>query len=265
MVNARRTGSHSLGQNFLVDRNILGVITRLAELSDADVILEVGGGEGILSTCLAETARFLHIIEIDRRLEPGLRAALDPHGNFALHMGDALAVDLATLTPSPNKMVANLPYSVAATLILRTIEELPSLRSWVVMVQREVGERLAATPGTAAYGIPSVLAQLACEVRVLRPISREVVRPVPNVDSVLLGLTRRGEPQVTTTVTPLVHDAFSHRRKALAGSLALARRGQPDIRERARAALLDLGLPSDVRAERLTPQQFAELAARLDP
>ena len=121
-------------------------------------------------------------------------------------------------------MVANLPYGVAATVILRTIDELPSLTQWVVMVQREVGERFAAGPGTAAYGIPSVLAQLACEVKVLRPVSRQVFRPVPNVDSVLLGLTRTG-PAAGPALSALVHGAFAHRRKTLAGSLALATAG----------------------------------------
>jgi 16S rRNA (adenine1518-N6/adenine1519-N6)-dimethyltransferase len=156
---------------------------------------------------------------------------------------------------------------VAATVILRTVAELPQLESWVVMVQREVGERFAAAPATAAYGVPSVLAQLACEVKVLRPISRQVFRPVPNVDSVLLGL-RRFAPGAEPGVTRLVHAAFAHRRKALAGSLALARDGAglgPDVRERARSALVELGHPPDERAERLAPEEFRELAARLVP
>ena len=131
------------------------------------------------------------------------------------------------------------------------------------MVQREVGERFAAARGTAAYGVPSVLAQLACEVKVLRPVSRQVFRPVPNVDSVLLGLRRRG-PGADPAVTRLVHGAFAHRRKALAGSLALgAAPLGPDIRARARAALVEIGHPPDERAERLSPEEFRELAARL--
>lgn len=264
MVSSRRTGPHSLGQNFLVDRNILDVIERLADLNPQDVVLEVGGGQGVLSTRLAASARFVHVIELDRKLEPQLHQQLEPYDNVQLHMADALDLNLTTLDPPPGKMVANLPYSVAATVILRTIAELPTLGSWVVMVQREVGERLAASPGTAAYGVPSVLAQLQCEVKVLRAVGRGVFRPVPNVDSVLLGLTRRGEPQVTTAVSTLVHDAFAHRRKALAGSLALARRrSDPEIRDRARHALNEMGLAPDVRAERLTPQQFTDLARRL--
>jgi 16S rRNA (adenine1518-N6/adenine1519-N6)-dimethyltransferase len=158
--------------------------------------------------------------------------------------------------------VANLPYSIAATVILRTIDELPALSDWVVMVQREVGERLAAGPGTRAYGAPSVLAQLACEVRILRAIPRTVFRPAPRVDSVLVGLRRIG-PAPDPAVRALIHAAFAHRRKALAGSLALAPDAPGDIRERARAALLELGHPADERAERLVPAEFRELARRL--
>jgi len=134
---------------------------------------------------------------------------------------------------------------------------------WVVMVQREVGERLAAAPGTSAYGAPSVLAQLACEVRVLRPVARTVFRPVPRVDSVLVGLRRRDEAVVDAEVRSLVHDAFAHRRKALAGSLALAPGAVAGVRDRARATLVDMGHPADERAERLSPAEFRELAARL--
>jgi 16S rRNA (adenine1518-N6/adenine1519-N6)-dimethyltransferase len=258
MVSTRR--SRALGQNFLVDRNILDVIERLAELSAKDVVLEIGGGPGVLSERLAARSAHVHVVEVDRRLEAELREVLAPFENVALHLEDALALDLSRLVPPPTKVVANLPYGIAATVILRTIDELPSVESWIVMVQREVGERLAARPGERAYGAPSVLAQLACEVRVLRPIARTVFRPVPNVDSVLVGLWRR-RPPAQQAVRDLVHDGFAHRRKALAGSLAL--RGGQDMRDRARAALVELGHPPDERAERLSPEEFRELAARL--
>jgi len=260
MVSSRRT--RDLGQNFLVDRNILDVIERLAQPGPDDVVLEIGGGEGVLSERLAARAGHLHVVEVDLRLEPRLRAVLEPFANVSLHFGDALALDLGALDPVPGKVIANLPYGIAAPAIIRTVDELPSVRRWVVMVQREVGERLAAAPGTAAYGVPSVLAQLACEVRVLRPVARTVFRPIPNVDSVLVGLERRSaaaEPDVRT----LVHAAFAHRRKALARSLALAPGARPGIRERAREALVELGHPADERAERLSPEEFRALAARL--
>jgi 16S rRNA (adenine1518-N6/adenine1519-N6)-dimethyltransferase len=251
-----------LGQNFLIDSNLLDVIGRAAELGSPDVVLEVGGGLGVLSEYLAERVAHVHVVEVDPGLEPALRDALDPHPNTTLHVADAVRLDLAVLRPAPTKVVANLPYGIAASAILRTIEELPRVERWVAMVQREVGERLAAAPGTPAYGAPSVLAQLACEVRVLRPISRRVFHPVPNVDSVLVGLSRRG-PAPPAAVRALVQQGFAHRRKALAGSLALAPGAPRDVRDRARAALEAIGRPADARAEALAPAEWLELEARL--
>jgi len=259
-VSSRR--ARDLGQNFLVDRNLLDVIDRLARLDPADVVLEIGGGLGVLSERLAQHAGHVHVVEIDRRLEPGLRETLSPFDNVTLHMADALELDLEALHPAPTRMVANLPYGIAATAILRTIDELPGVTRWVVMVQREVGERLAAAPGSGAYGIPSVLAQLACEVKVLRRVSRTVFRPVPNVDSVIAGLERRG-PGADPLLRAFVHDAFAHRRKPLAGSLALGTTADGTIRDRARAALTEMGHPADARAERLAPEELRELQRKL--
>jgi 16S rRNA (adenine1518-N6/adenine1519-N6)-dimethyltransferase len=254
--------NRELGQNFLVDSNLLDVIGRLAELDERDVVLEVGGGVGVLSEYLAARAAFLHVVEVDRALEPALRDALDPFANAALHLADATELDLRALAPAPTKVVANLPYGIAVTAILRTIEELPAAARWVVMAQREVGRRLAAAPGTRAYGLPSVLAQLACDVRVARAVSRNVFHPVPNVDSVLVVLERRG-PAASPEVRELARAAFAHRRKALAGSLALAPDAPEGVRERARAALEAIGLPADARAERLAPGDFEALARGL--
>jgi 16S rRNA (adenine1518-N6/adenine1519-N6)-dimethyltransferase len=247
-----------LGQNFLIDSNILGVIERAAELTPEDVVLEIGGGLGVLSEHLARLAAHVHVVEIDRALVPALEDALAPHANTTLHVADALGLDLAALAPAPTKVVANLPYGIAASAILRTIEELDGVDRWVAMVQREVGERLAAAPGGSAYGVPSVLAQLACEVRVHRAISRSVFHPVPNVDSVLVVLRRTG-PAAPPELRALVQAAFAHRRKALAGSLDLAGAYGPDVRQRARNALEALGHPPDARAERLSPADFRAL------
>jgi 16S rRNA (adenine1518-N6/adenine1519-N6)-dimethyltransferase len=251
-----------LGQNFLVDQNILEVIERLAEVNAGDVVLEIGAGPGVLSARLAARARHLHTVEVDPALEPPLREALAGAKNATVHIVDALELDLGALVPPPTKVVANLPYSIAATAILRTIEELPHVTRWVVMVQREMGERLAAAPGTRAYGAPSVLAQLACDVEVLRPVSRTVFRPIPNVDSVLLGMRRR-EAAAPAEVRRLVRAAFMHRRKPLGSSLALAPDQPVEIRERTRAALEEMGHPPDERAERLKPEEFRALAERL--
>jgi 16S rRNA (adenine1518-N6/adenine1519-N6)-dimethyltransferase len=254
-----------LGQNFLIDSNILGVIARAADLRATDVALEIGGGLGVLSEFLAPLVAHTHVVEIDRSLEPALRDALDPFGDQAtLHFGDALQLDLRALDPEPTKVVANLPYGIAATAILKTIEELPRVTTWVAMVQKEVGVRFAAAAGSDAYGVPSVLAQLACEVRVHHKVARTVFHPVPNVDSVLVVLQRRdGVPDVDRALRTLVQAAFAHRRKALAGSLKLHPAYDKDIRERARAGLVGLGHPEDVRAERLTPEDFRALSRAL--
>jgi 16S rRNA (adenine1518-N6/adenine1519-N6)-dimethyltransferase len=253
-----------LGQNFLIDSNILGVIERAAELHSEDVVLEVGGGLGVLSEHLAERVAHVHVVELDEHLRAGLLDATDAHENVSVHWGDALQLDLASFTPSPTKLVANLPYNIAAGLILRTIGVYPAMTRWVAMVQREVGERFAAKPGTSAYGVPSVLAQLSCEVRVVRTVSRSVFYPVPNVDSVLLELVRHQGEDATGELRELVRSAFAHRRKALAGSLALAPGAPKGTRERVRAALVELGQPADVRAERLSPDDFRALAKALE-
>lgn len=252
----------SLGQNFLIDSNLLEVIARAADLDGKDIVLEIGGGLGTLSEYLAARAAHVHVVEVDRRLQAALHDALDPFDNTTLHLADALHLDLRALRPAPTKVIANLPYGIAASAILKSIEELDEATRWVAMVQREVGERFAAKPATSAYGVPSVLAQLSCEVKVIRPVSRAVFHPVPNVDSVLLGLERIG-PAPAPELRTLVQRAFAHRRKALPRSLALAPGAPADVRDRARAALTELGHPVDERAERLSPEEFRALGEKL--
>jgi 16S rRNA (adenine1518-N6/adenine1519-N6)-dimethyltransferase len=251
-----------LGQNFLIDSNILGVIGRAAELQREDVVLEIGGGLGVLSEFLAERVGHVHVVEIDERLREALCDAIEGHVNATVHWGDAMRIDLRAMRPQPDKVVANLPYGIAAGVLLRTIEELPGVGLWVAMVQREVGERLAAPAGGGAYGVPSVIAQLACEVEVLRVIPRTVFFPVPNVDSVLVRLRRR-TGTATTGLRALVQGAFAHRRKTLTGSLALSGRVSGRSREQVAQALLEIGHPADVRAERLSPEDFRALADHL--
>ena len=254
--------NRELGQNFLIDDNILRVIGGAAELEARDVVLEVGGGLGVLSEFLAPQVAHLHVVEVDRSLEQPLREALAPFGNATLHLADAVKLDFAELEPTPDKVVANLPYGVAATVLLKSIAELPGAGLWVAMVQREVADRLAAAPGGKSYGATSALAQLSCEVRVLRRVSRTVFHPEPNVDSALVVLRRRA-PAPSDELVALVHAAFAHRRKALAGSLALSPGAGAGIREAARAALGELGHPADARAEALPLQDWPRLADKL--
>jgi 16S rRNA (adenine1518-N6/adenine1519-N6)-dimethyltransferase len=247
-----------LGQNFLSDPNLLDAIVRDAELEEGDVVLEVGAGEGVLSERLAEAAAHLHSVELDRRLEPALEP-LAARENVSLHWADAMKLDFASLEPVPTAVVSNLPYSVATPVILRTIEQLPTVGHWTVMVQREIADRLRAAPGSRTYGSPSVIAQLACEVKLVRKVDPAVFRPRPRVDSAILGLRRRG-PGADQPTRELVRAAFAHRRKSLARSLEHVR---PGSLAPARAALEELGLAADARAEALSPDDFAALSAKL--
>jgi 16S rRNA (adenine1518-N6/adenine1519-N6)-dimethyltransferase len=247
-----------LGQNFLADPNLLDAIVRDAELREDDVALEVGAGEGVLSERLAEVVAHLHSVELDQRLEDAL-APLACRPNVSLHWEDAMRIDFVALRPVPTAVVSNLPYAVATPVILRTIELLPSLRSWTVMVQREIADRLRAAPGSRTYGSPSVLAQLACDVRLLRTVDPAVFRPRPRVESAILALRRTG-PGADAATRELVRAAFAHRRKSLARSLEHLR---PGSLVPARTALEELGLAADARAEALSPDQFAALSAKL--
>jgi len=246
------TPRKELGQHFLVDENIVGVIGRLAELDPGDVVLEIGPGLGVLTRYLAERVALVHAVEIDRSLDPHLPRL----ANVRVVFGDALRIDLAGLEPPPGKLVSNLPYNVATPIVVESLDGLPSVRSWCVMVQREVADRFFASPGTKAYGAVSVLVQLAAERTGFHPVSRTVFRPQPNVDSALVAFRRRELPHDFADIKRVVEAAFAHRRKTLPNSLELAGVGS---REAAAAALESLGRPRATRAEALEPQEFVDL------
>jgi 16S rRNA (adenine1518-N6/adenine1519-N6)-dimethyltransferase len=251
--------SRRLGQHFVADPNLLDMIVRESGVGPGDVVLEVGGGSGALTERLAPRARLVHVIELDERLRPELEPIAREAGNVETVWSDAMRVDLGALEPAPSTVVSNLPYSIATPLILKTIDELDSVGSWTLLVQREIAERLRASPGSRTYGAPSVLVQLAADVEILRTVDRAVFTPRPRVASALIALRRTG-PAAPEPVRRLVHDAFAHRRKSLARSLELA---APGGREAARAALRDAGLAEDSRAEALSPEDFVRLAGSL--
>jgi 16S rRNA (adenine1518-N6/adenine1519-N6)-dimethyltransferase len=234
----------------------------MAALEPADVVLEVGAGLGVLTAALAERVELVHAVEVDRRLAPALGRSLAGAANVELHWGDATRLDLTLLTPPPTAFVANLPYHVAAPLLLDSIDGLPTLRRWCVLVQREVADRLRAGAGSPAYGVPSVFCGLALEPAGLHAVSRSVFVPPPNVDSALVAFRRSARwPELAPAwpaIRITVQAAFAHRRKTLANSLALAGWAP---REAAAQACRAAGIDPGARAEALPPDAFAALAA----
>ena len=254
------TPKKALGQHFLVDENILGVIGRLAQLDVDDVVLEVGPGLGILTRYLADRVREVHAVELDRSLEPDLREALGDRANVQFVWGDALGLDIRSLRPLPTKLVANLPYNIATPLVVESLEHASSVQQWCVMVQREVADRFFATPRTKAYGAVSVLVQLSAQKTGSHSVPPTVFRPRPRVDSALVAFERRAAATPIATVRLVVEAAFAHRRKTLANSVAVSGLAP---RARAEEALIAIGRSTRVRAEELQPEEFAGLAEHI--
>jgi 16S rRNA (adenine1518-N6/adenine1519-N6)-dimethyltransferase len=254
------TPKKSLGQHFLVDENILGVIGRLAALEPHDVVLEVGPGLGVLTRYLVDRVEHVHAVELDRSLEGPLLERVGVRTNVRFTFGDALALDLAHLEPAPTKLVSNLPYNIATPLVVESLEGIPSLGRWCVMVQREVADRFFATPRTKAYGAVSVLVQLKTRKVGFHSVPPTVFRPRPRVESALVAFERVDGPSLDR-VRPVVDAAFSHRRKTLANSVALAGLAS---RASAETALAEIGRPPGARAEELHPTEFVTLAEALE-
>ena len=249
-----------LGQHFLVDENILGVIGRLAQLGESDVVLEVGPGLGILTGYLADRVHKVFAVEVDDTLAPRLTERVGARDNVELRFGDAMRLDLRETAPGATKLVANLPYNIATPLVAESLDGLPELQVWCVMVQREVADRFFARPSTKAYGAVSVLIQLVAERTGFHPVARTVFRPRPNVDSAIVAFRRVRLPDDFRRVKRVVAGSFAHRRKQLVNSLELA-----GVAERARgeAALAQIGRQVTVRAEELRPDEFLQLTAAL--
>ena len=248
-----------LGQHFLADDNILGVIGRLAELGADDVVLEICPGLGVLTRYLAGRVGHVHAVELDRSLAPHLRQ-LEERPNVDLHWGDALALDLAAFEPAPTKLVANLPYNIATPVVAESLTGLPGLELWCVMVQREVADRFFAAPSTKAYGAVSELIQLATRRTGFHPVARTVFRPPPNVDSALVAFRRVPLPERFERIKAVVDASFAHRRKTLPNSLALTGLAE---RAHAAAALEAIGRLPETRAEALEPAEFVALTEAL--
>jgi 16S rRNA (adenine1518-N6/adenine1519-N6)-dimethyltransferase len=251
-----RHPSRSLGQNFVVDPNTVARIARLARVGDGDRVVEVGAGLGSLSLALAATGASVLAIEVDPHLVPVLRRVVEPAGVQVLEV-DALTLDWSAVAQSdgpPWVLVANLPYNVATPLVVKVLEEAPQIGRMLVMVQREVGERLAAGPGSRTYGAVSVKVSWFGSAAVVGSVSREVFLPRPNVDSVLVSITRRGEPAFDfpyAEVMSLVRAGFAVRRKML--RVALRGRVSPE-------AFAAAGISPELRAEMLDVEAWGRLA-----
>ncbi|GAB6900783.1 16S rRNA (adenine(1518)-N(6)/adenine(1519)-N(6))-dimethyltransferase RsmA [Kineosporia succinea] len=258
----------TLGQNFVVDANTVRRIARLAGIGEGDLVTEIGPGLGSLTLALLETGATVVAVEIDPKLAAELPATVaakapDASSRFSVVLSDALLVHAPQLEVdgrTPTAVVANLPYNVAVPVLLTLLERVDTLRSGLVMVQAEVADRLAARPGDKVYGVPSVKAAWYADVRRAGAVGRQVFWPVPNVESGLVQFTGRPQPETTATreeVFACVDAAFAQRRKTLRAALA-GWAGSPDAAE---AALRQAGIDPKTRGERLTVQQFADVAA----
>jgi len=251
--------SRRRGQHFLADPNTARRIVRLAGVDAGDRVLEIGAGLGSLTLALRERGCSVLAIEIDRKLVSVLEREVADDPDVRVVAGDALAVDYgALLGAGPWSCVSNLPYNVATPVVIRLLEEVSSVISGLVMVQREVAERLVAAPGSAAYGAPSVRVAYYAEAKIVGMVPRAVFVPVPKVDSALVELVRLDAPPVDVPsrerLFQLVRAGFAHRRQMLRRTL------RPAIGEHAEDTLTDAGIDPRARAESLGLDEWAALA-----
>ena len=254
--------SKSLGQNFVIDSNVCTKIVRTAGVTSDDIALEIGPGLGSLTLAMLEVAKSVIAVEIDPRLAQQLPITVAQHfehpENLTVINKDALAVN--DLPVEPTVLVANLPYNVSVPVLLHLLEKFPTLRTGVVMVQAEVADRLAAKPGGKEYGIPSVKAAWWADVKNVGTVSRSIFWPAPNVDSKLVGFTRRqtaGSEESRAKVFTIIDAAFAQRRKMLRSALS-SLYGSSSAAE---AILIKAGIDPTLRGEALQIESFCKIAA----
>lgn len=251
------------GQNFVIDGNTVGRIVRLAGVGPGDHVVEVGPGLGSLTLALLPVVGRVTAVEIDPVLAAALPDTVAAHapalsGRLEVVTTDALGLQ-ALPGPPPTALVANLPYNVSVPVVLHVLERFPTVVRALVMVQLEVAERLAAAPGSKAYGVPSVKAAWYADVRLAGQVGRNVFWPAPNVDSGLVALTRRPPPDTTASrqeVFACIDAAFAQRRKTLRSALSAWAGGA----DRAEACLRAAGVDPTLRGERLRVTDFAAIA-----
>ncbi len=259
------------GQNFLVDSNILDKIIESAQITREDCVLEIGPGIGTMTQRLAEEAREVVAVEIDRNLIPVLEDTLSAYANVTVINADILKLDLNRLVEERNggrpiKVVANLPYYITTPIIMALFEKHVPLQSVTIMVQKEVADRMQEGPGTKDYGALSLSVQYYAKPEIVARVPASCFMPKPNVDSTVIRLTRYENPPVETAdeawLFAVIRASFNQRRKTLVNGLTNA--GYPGIgRQQVEEALSGMGLALTVRGETLTLEQFAELSNRL--
>lgn len=259
----------SLGQNFLIDQNILYKIVEAAGLDEDKGALEIGPGIGALTEKLAQTAGTVTAVEIDQRLIPILREVLEPYGNVRVHQGDVLKVDLHELfredfgDVSKVSVVANLPYYVTTPILMKLLEEKLPLENIVVMIQKEVAERMAAAPGSKDYGSLSIAVQYYSEPKLVCIVPHTVFIPQPNVESAVIRLAVREQPPVRVEderfFFEVVQASFAQRRKTIANNLK-SRFFPGEGRERLEQLLQEAGIEPSRRGETLSIEEYARLS-----
>lgn len=250
--------SRALGQHFLADPNLARKIVRLAEVVPGERVVEIGPGVGSLTVALAEAGAQVVAIELDRHLLPILHEVVDGAHGVDVVEGDGLTADLRALTADQHWVcVSNLPYNLATPMVVRLLEEFPEMTRALVMVQREVGERLVAGPGTKAYGAVSVKVAYFAEARIVGTVAATVFVPPPKVASALVRLDRRAAPPVEVpspeALFALVRTGFGQRRKTLRRAL------EPALGERTVAVLTAAGVDAGSRAEALSLADWARV------
>lgn len=261
------------GQNFLVDTHVLEKIMDAAEITKEDCVVEIGPGIGTMTQYLAERAREVVTVEIDRKLIPILEETLAAYDNVTVLNEDVLKLDLNRIVEENNrgrevKVVANLPYYITTPIIMSLFEKHVPLKSVTVMVQKEVAERMQAGPGTKDYGALSLAVQYYAQPQVVANVPPNCFLPRPNVGSAVICLRKYGTPPVRAVdegrMFAMIRAAFNQRRKTLANSLGNAP-GLKVTREQVAQTLEEMGLPAMVRGEALTLAQFAALSDALQP
>lgn len=254
------------GQNFLIDPRVLEKIVDAARISDQDCVLEIGPGIGTMTQYLAESAREVVAVEIDRALIPILKDTLSAYDNVTILNEDIMKVDVGRIVRERNqgrpiKVVANLPYYITTPIVMSLLENHVPLESITIMVQKEVADRMQVGPGTKDYGALSLAVQYYARPEIVARVPSNCFMPRPGVDSAVVRLTIYQEPPVEVQdekyLFALIRSSFNQRRKTLANGLS---GGMGIPRERVTAALQEMGLPATTRGETLTLEQFAALS-----